>query len=163
MHVRAAMALGESYALLGSVSWARSTARAFRRQVPSPSVVGCAPPITRRAIRSVSSSVVTASRTSSSVALGFLLGAQAQKLTILVDGECAVCSALRSHVIHRLNDPGSDRVAFVPAQRVLEAFSGEEKDDSSARGGRRVVGKNFYPSLASKKCLVARFSATLQS
>jgi len=73
-------------------------------------------------------------------------GAQAPKLTILVDGECAVCSALRSHVIHRLNDPASDRVAFVPAQRVLEAFSGEEKDDAEAQAVKiNLESQNVNP------------------
>ena len=50
------------------VSRARSVARASRRAFSTDPVVGCAPPSTRRAIRSKSSSVVTASRRSSSVA-----------------------------------------------------------------------------------------------
>ena len=58
------------YALpLGGDSRARSTARAYRRDSSIPLVTGCAPPSTRRAVRSVSSSVATASRRSSSVAL----------------------------------------------------------------------------------------------
>ncbi len=48
------------------VSRARSSARAFCRVFSIPIVVGCAPPSTRRAIGSVSSSVVTASRRSGS-------------------------------------------------------------------------------------------------
>ena len=54
------------------VSRARSAARASRRVIPIPAAVGCAPPNTRRAIRSMSSSIVTASRLSSSVAAGSL-------------------------------------------------------------------------------------------
>ena len=42
-------------------SRARSAARASRKAAPISTVVGCAPPSKRRAIRSVSSSVVTAS------------------------------------------------------------------------------------------------------
>ena len=57
-----------SYALLGGVSRARSTAREISRERSIPTVVGCAPPNTRRAMRSESSSIVTASRRSSSVA-----------------------------------------------------------------------------------------------
>ena len=49
--------------------------RAFRRDSSIPSVVGCAPPSTRRAVRSASSSVVTASRRSSSVAPSALYAA----------------------------------------------------------------------------------------
>ena len=52
----------------GGVSRARSAARAFRSSCSIPAVSGCSPPRKRRAIRSVSSSVVTASRISSSVA-----------------------------------------------------------------------------------------------
>ena len=52
----------------GGVSRARSAARAFCRAASMLSVRGCAPPNTRRAARSVSSNVVTASRRSSSVA-----------------------------------------------------------------------------------------------
>ena len=44
------------------------SARAFRRDFSIPTTSGCAPPSTRRAIRAVSSSVVTASLRSSSVA-----------------------------------------------------------------------------------------------
>ena len=53
------------------VSWARRAARASRRHTSIPIVVGCDPPSTRLAIRAASSSVVTASRRSSSVAPGF--------------------------------------------------------------------------------------------
>ena len=69
-----------SYASPGAVapagsdaSRARSSSRACRdlpRFVSIPTVTGCAPPSTRRAVRSTSSSVVAASRTSSSVAAG---------------------------------------------------------------------------------------------
>ena len=50
------------------VSRARSTSRASRRDFSIILVVGCALPSTRRAIRSISSFVATASRRSSSVA-----------------------------------------------------------------------------------------------
>ena len=50
------------------VSRARSAARAFRSSSSIPVVVGCAPPSTRRAVRPISSNVVTLSRRSSSVA-----------------------------------------------------------------------------------------------
>ena len=54
------------YALpVDGVSRARSATRAARRAPSIPSTSGCAPPSTRRAIRSVSSSVVTALRRSS--------------------------------------------------------------------------------------------------
>jgi hypothetical protein len=55
---------------LGGVSRAWRTAREFRKSDSIAIVSGCAPPSMRRAIRAVSSSVVTASRTSSSMALG---------------------------------------------------------------------------------------------
>ena len=51
------------YELSGGVSRPRSAARAARRDSSCAVVVGCAPPSTRRAIRSVSSRVVAASRT----------------------------------------------------------------------------------------------------
>ena len=51
-------------------SAARSASRAFRKPFSIDRVSGFALPITRRAIRAVSSSVITASRTSSSVASG---------------------------------------------------------------------------------------------
>ena len=51
---------------------ASSRARSAASASPIPVVSGCAPPSTRRAIRAVSSSVVTASRRSSSVAAGSL-------------------------------------------------------------------------------------------
>ena len=56
-----------AYALTGGdgVSRARSVARASRKSPSMLFVSGCAPPSTRRAIRSVSSSVFTASRRSS--------------------------------------------------------------------------------------------------
>ncbi len=57
-----------AYVRLVSLRW--STARAFRRDNSIPVVIGCAPPITRRAVRSVSSSVVTAAQRSSNVAAG---------------------------------------------------------------------------------------------
>ena len=69
IRVRALDALGMAYALPG-VSRARSAARDFCRSRPIPIVTGCAPPSTRRAIRSNSSNVATASRTLSSVAPG---------------------------------------------------------------------------------------------
>ena len=47
---------------------AMSAARAFRRDFSIPAVVGYVPPSTRRAVRSISVSVVTASRRSASVA-----------------------------------------------------------------------------------------------
>ena len=50
--------VGDGY----DISRARSAARAVCKSSPTPVVIGCAPPITRRAIRSVSSSVATASR-----------------------------------------------------------------------------------------------------
>ena len=53
---------------LSGVSRQRSTARASRSSSSIPTVVGCAPPSTRRAVLSISSSVVTASPRSSSVA-----------------------------------------------------------------------------------------------
>ena len=56
-----------AYALPG-VSRARSMARTFRKSRSIAVVSGCALPSTRREIRSASSSVVTASRTSLSVA-----------------------------------------------------------------------------------------------
>ena len=52
----------------GGVSRARSAARASRKSPSIPVVSGCAPPNTRRVVRSESSSVVTLSRRSSSVA-----------------------------------------------------------------------------------------------
>ena len=52
------------------VSRVRSAARDVRRRSSIPLAAGCAPPNTRRAIRSTSSSVATASRRSSSVAAG---------------------------------------------------------------------------------------------
>ena len=52
----------------GGVSRAASAARDFRRLRSIPVVSGCAPPNTRRAIRSIFSNVVTLSRRSSSVA-----------------------------------------------------------------------------------------------
>ena len=55
-----------SYASPG-VSRARSAARQYRSSRSAIIVIGCALPNTRRAIRSTSSSVVTASRISSSV------------------------------------------------------------------------------------------------
>ena len=58
VHVFASYAISDD-----GVSRARSAARAFRRDCSLSTVNGCAPPNTRRAIRSVSSSVVTASRT----------------------------------------------------------------------------------------------------
>ena len=48
--------------LVDGVSRARRSARPFRRATSIDRTVGCAPPNTRRAVRSVSSSVVTASR-----------------------------------------------------------------------------------------------------
>ena len=54
--------------LAAAPSRARSAARALRRLVFQSRQDGCAPPSTRRAVRSVSSSVATASRRSSSVA-----------------------------------------------------------------------------------------------
>ena len=48
------------FLLLDGVSRAASAARASRSSSASSSVVGCAPPNTRRAIRVVSSSVVAA-------------------------------------------------------------------------------------------------------
>jgi hypothetical protein len=53
----------------GGVSRARSAACAIRREFPCPVAIGCELPNTRRVIRAVSSSVATASRRSSSVAL----------------------------------------------------------------------------------------------
>ena len=58
------------YPVPDDVSRARSLARACRRARSIPVVTGCALPSTRRAIRPMSSSVVTASRRSSSVAPG---------------------------------------------------------------------------------------------
>ena len=57
---------------------ARSTARAARKSFSMSTATGCAPPRTRRAVRSVSSSVVAASRTSSSVAAGSAKSVRAQ-------------------------------------------------------------------------------------
>ena len=58
-----------SYASPGDgVSRACSTARESRKVHSIDVVIGCVPPSTRRAIRSVFSSVATASRRSSSVA-----------------------------------------------------------------------------------------------
>ena len=59
-----------SYTLVGGVSRARSAARAFRKWFSTTGICGCAPPSTRRAVGSISSSIVTASRRSSSVAPG---------------------------------------------------------------------------------------------
>ena len=56
------------YALVDGVSRAPSFACAARKDFSIPVVIGFAPPNTRRAIRSISLSVVTASRRSSSVA-----------------------------------------------------------------------------------------------
>ena len=52
----------------GGVSRARSSPRASRREFSIPVVVGCTPPSTRRAVRSISSSVVSALRRSLIVA-----------------------------------------------------------------------------------------------
>ena len=52
------------------VSRARSSARACRRFCTIVDTVGCSPPSTRRAVRTVSSSAATASRRSSSAAAG---------------------------------------------------------------------------------------------
>ena len=45
-----------------------------------------------------------------------------RSLVVLIDGECAVCSALRAHVLHRtvVAGPGCG-LSFVPAQRVAAA------------------------------------------
>ena len=59
---------GQAYALSEGVSWVSSAARAFCSSSSIPVVVGCAPPSTRRAVRSKSLSVSTLSRRSSSVA-----------------------------------------------------------------------------------------------
>ena len=60
-----------SYALVGGgVSRAWSVARDFRKWCSSIDIFGCAPPSTRRAVGSISSSIVTAVRRSSSVAPG---------------------------------------------------------------------------------------------
>ena len=56
-----------NYGFDDCLSLARSAARAFCKSPSMYTVIGCAPPSTRRAIRSISSSVVTASRRSSSV------------------------------------------------------------------------------------------------
>lgn len=58
------------------------------------------------------------------------------RLVVLVDGECAVCSALRSHVLHRLRRPEADAIIFLPAQRVLDA---DASDDPEADAPRRAV------------------------
>ena len=70
----------------GGVSRARSAARALRRARSIPSVFGCAPPSTRRAVLAVSSSVVKASRRSSSVALSSLQSASAYAPPIMRSG-----------------------------------------------------------------------------
>ena len=57
----------------GGVSRARSVARTSPKSASPINVVGCASPNTRRAVRPASSSVVTASRRSSSVAMGSLV------------------------------------------------------------------------------------------
>ena len=64
---------GPGYAVIDGVlgdEAARRAARAVCREASMSTVVGCAPPSTRRAVRSNSSSVVTALRRSSSVAPG---------------------------------------------------------------------------------------------
>jgi len=49
-------------------------------------------------------------------------------LNVCIDGECAVCNALRSFVVFRLRDPAAiEAIAFVPAQKVLKA------EDDAAR------------------------------
>ena len=59
---------GSPAAGAGGVSRSWSAARDIGSSLSIPFVIGCAPPSTRRAVRSVSSSVATASRRSSSVA-----------------------------------------------------------------------------------------------
>ena len=79
---------------------ARSAARAICSSHAAPFVKGCAPPSTRLAIRSVSSNVDTASRRSSSVALG---------------------SLRTSHVLARLLRTASMGSSDAPSYRNLEA------------------------------------------
>ncbi|KAJ1455233.1 hypothetical protein M885DRAFT_520525 [Pelagophyceae sp. CCMP2097] len=72
-------------------------------------------------------------------------------LTVLVDGDCAVCNTLRSFVAFRLRDPSAAHtvVTFVPAQRVSAGSDDEARLAAAAilRAGVRCDGGTLLQRL----------------
>ena len=139
-------------ALPGGVSRARSAACAFRRWRSIPIVIGCAPPSTRRAVGNVSSSVVTASRTSSSVAAVSQQSASAYLHLILsVTSASSPATRCATGIVLRISDLASSK-----RSRLI-------KDDARLRASKRESLSSSplilrYCSASPPRCIISQFS-----